>query len=249
MPNAYKLVDIENVIGGPLNDWIRAAQGSVIEGGAGPDYLDFGAGNVVLSYASSNAGVNVNTSVQSPYAQGGDAAGDYYANLGSTTQSSLSALIGSANADSLYVLASVVNEAEALWINVTGLGGADVFGAFSNANPDNSEVTITDFSLADGDRIDLRPQGVTSFSEGVTIAYAADTVMTISTRLPRRDLQIVLQGFDSTPSAGDFIFSQAVSGTAIGNHTDEGFAGGPGDDVIEGGAGMTSSMAMAATTP
>jgi Ca2+-binding RTX toxin-like protein len=236
VPNAYKLVDIENVIGGPLNDWIRAAQGSVIEGGAGPDYLDFGAGNVVLSYASSNAGVNVNTSVQSPYAQGGDAAGDYYANLGSTTQSSLSALIGSANADSLYVLASVVNEAEALWINVTGLGGADVFGAFSNANPDNSEVTITDFSLADGDRIDLRPQGVTSFSEGVTIAYAADTVIDIN-EASSSGLQIVLQGFDSTLSAGDFIFSQAVSGTAIGNHTDEGFAGGPGDDVIEGRGG------------
>jgi Ca2+-binding RTX toxin-like protein len=226
-------VDIENVIGGPLNDWIRAAQGSVIEGGAGPDYLDFGAGNVGLAYATSTAGVSVNTDSRSPLAANGDAAGDYFANLGPANASTVSSLTGSASADALYVVEGAT---------LTGLGGADVFGAswFDRSSGSGApDTTITDFSQADGDRIDLRPEGVTSFSGGDD---GPDIVMTSnSTFLVNADsatlIQYTLAGFTGTLTAGDFIFSQAVSGTAIGNHTDEGFAGGPGDDVIEGRGG------------
>ncbi|MEZ5864871.1 MAG: hypothetical protein R3D25_12705 [Geminicoccaceae bacterium] len=60
---------------------------------------------------------------------------------------------------------------------LTRLGGADVFGASWSDRSSGSgapDTTITDFSQADGDRIDLRPEGVTSFS-GVT---TADIVMT-----------------------------------------------------------------------
>ena len=48
VPNVYKLVDIENAIGGPLNDWIRGTGGSVIEGGPGDDAITASGGSSVL---------------------------------------------------------------------------------------------------------------------------------------------------------------------------------------------------------
>lgn len=233
VPNAYSLVGIENAIGGPLNDWIRAAAGSVIEGGAGSDYLDFGAGNVGLSYSTSTEGVTVNTDSRSPLAENGDAAGDYFANLGPANGSTVSSLTGSESADALYVVGGAT---------LTGLGGADVFGAswFDRSSGSGApDTTITDFSQADGDRIDLRPEGVTSFSDdgdGPNIILTSNNTFLVNTDSATL-IQFTLAGFDGTLTASDFIFSQAVSGTAIGSRADDGFAGGSGGDVIEGRGG------------
>ena len=227
--NVYKLVDIENAIGGPLNDWIRAANGSVIEGGPGADYLDLREGNVGLTYASSAEGVWVDVDPRSSTAQWGDAAGDFLANFGPFNASTVAMLTGSEHGDRLYVAG---NGGTAM----TGLGGADTFAA-SDYSPLNFDFTqppviITDFSQSDGDRIDLRPQGWTNVP-----TLSSDNVIDIVDERAGFLISYKLEGFTGTLTADDFIFAQPADGTAIGTDESDGFAGGALDDLIEGRGG------------
>jgi Ca2+-binding RTX toxin-like protein len=145
---------IETLIGTARNDTISGGAGSdtiaggagrdVIEGGAGADHLDGGAGSDWLSYRHSTAAVSIDLSLGR--ALGGDATGDRIAGFenirggdgGDTLIGSAAAnrIAGGAGADTL-----------------TGKGGADrfIFTSLTDAAGDR----ITDFSHADGDRIDL----------------------------------------------------------------------------------------------
>ncbi len=126
VPNAYKLTDIENAIGGPLNDWIKAASGSVIEGGAGGRTISTSAPAIpalLLDVGRGRAGQHRS---QIALARGGDAA---------ATSSPISAARPSrpsVDVDGLGVrrpLYVLDPSGENIFTNMTGLGGADVFGS------------------------------------------------------------------------------------------------------------------------
>ena len=147
-PNNYVLTGIENVVGGPLNDWIKGAPGSVIEGGAGADYLDVTAGQVTVSYAGSAAPVTVQLFVGTSQASGGDAEGDV---IGYADTGDIATLAGSAGDDTLG------GYSDGDIFAFTGNGGADVFQLLGAA-AHGGIFEITDFAA--GDLIDLRPLGV-----------------------------------------------------------------------------------------
>lgn len=71
---------IENLIGSDFDDTLIGDNfGNIIEGGAGADWLDGGGGMNVLSYATSDAGVNVNLITNT--VSGGHAEGDTIQNF------------------------------------------------------------------------------------------------------------------------------------------------------------------------
>ncbi|MGL4961126.1 MAG: calcium-binding protein [Inquilinus sp.] len=152
------LVGIENVNGSQLADSLTGSAGAnalagyggddVLRGGAGADALDGGNGIDLASYFDSSAGVTVNLSTGA--GTGGDAQGDTFANVENVN--------GSTSADTLTGngLANVLNG----WTGqdtMTGLAGADrfVFTAASHSAVGANADRITDFSHAQGDKIDL----------------------------------------------------------------------------------------------
>ncbi|MGK9232498.1 S8 family serine peptidase [Inquilinus limosus] len=151
---------IENAVSGDGNDQLNGGGGAnqlsggrgndVLRGGAGADVLNGGAGADLVSYYNSSVGVTAN--LASGTGSGGDAQGDSYSGIENVN--------GSAGADTL----TGNGGANALngWAGkdvLAGGAGADrfvlSFAAHSvvGANSDR----ITDFSRAQGDKIDLSP--------------------------------------------------------------------------------------------
>lgn len=168
VPNSYTLTGIENAIGGPMNDWIRAASGSMIEGAAGADYLLAEAGDVTLSYQGSIAGVSVQVFADGVTSSGGDAEGDIV-DINPPTggsglpASSITGLMGSAQNDTLGLAIVGVNTQAGLF-TFTGNGGADVFQFTEFSGQGTGFVSLTDFDNqgGSGDLIDLRALGTTA---------------------------------------------------------------------------------------
>ena len=227
MPNNYKLTGIENAIGGPANDWLKAASGSVLEGAAGADYLDAKAGKVTLSYASSAAGVSVQVYADGVVSSGGDAQGDV---VGFTGQPDIVALIGSGQDD---VLGLGLADGKPVF---TGNGGSDRFQVLSLPASDPGIFTVTDFDQTSGeaDLIDLGPLGITAiggvqdFGDGLWAVSATDGSFL---------LEIVLPNFLGTLDASDFLLARGVSGRAVADPAGQALVGGQGGDLLLGRGG------------
>ena len=136
------LVGIENLTGSNLgNDSLSGNAGAnilagwggddVLRGGAGADHLDGGAGSDTASYYNDGSGVTVNLSTG--IGSGGNAQGDTYAEIENVT--------GSTGTD------TIIGNAQANVLN----GWAGLDGLVGGAGADR----ITDFSHAQGDRVDL----------------------------------------------------------------------------------------------
>lgn len=236
--NSYTLIGIENAIGGPLNDWIRAASGSMIEGAQGADYLLAEAvDGVTLSYQGSEDGVSVQIFEDGASSSGGDAEGDV---IGTSTPTggapffslpfqatNFDGLVGSAANDTLGAFLSNVDESGDSF-TFTGNGGTDVF-QITGAEGEVS-VTITDFDnqSGSGDKIDLRPLGTT----------AADIFITSSGAVARGNNAIVIitTGGTDSPSLtlADFLVATAVSGVAQSRKGGDALAGSGSADLITG---------------
>lgn len=229
-PNNYTLTGIENVIGGPLNDWIKGAPGSVVEGGAGADYLDATAGQVTVSYAGSADPVTVQLYAEASQAAGGDAAGDV---IGYADTGDIATLAGSAGDDTLG------GYSDGDIFAFTGNGGADLFQLLGTA-AHGGIFEITDF--ATGDLIDLRPLGTTSYDQ-VSIGEGFIEVMAATGGLVIAS--IVLQGFSGTLTDADILLASAASGEAqagrggdalVGAEAGDRLIGSTGQDFLFGGA-------------
>ncbi len=242
MPNNYSLVGIENAIGGPLNDWIKGAPESVIEGGPGADYLDATAGatqrGITISYADSAEPVSVQLDANGSTAHGGDAEGDVIAY---TSTDQIQALVGSAGNDTLgggggfllhrFSRGARIGEGRYLGgysahqlsgsgtaFTFTGGGGSDTFQLLG---VDGTGIfAITDFtnSGTEHDVIDLRSLGITSFSDISRFDPIAYLINDPQSGNPLALLE--LPGFTGALTAADFIF--ASPGTAEGGGTGNG---------------------------
>ncbi|MFE0753923.1 calcium-binding protein, partial [Inquilinus sp. NPDC058860] len=139
----------DTLIGNSAANTLRGSDGNdFLRGGAGADILDGGTGVDTVSYTDSTRGVTVNLAAGT--GSGGTATGD--------TLISIEGVNGSNYADTL-IGNSVAN-------TLTGGGGKDVltggagadrfvFGAGHSATGSANADRITDFSHAQGDRIDL----------------------------------------------------------------------------------------------
>lgn len=222
-PNNYTLTGIENVIGGPLNDWIKGAPGSVVEGGAGADYLDATAGQVTVSYAGSADPVTVQLYAEASQAAGGDAAGDV---IGYADTGDIATLAGSAGDDTLG------GYSDGDIFAFTGNGGADVFQLLGAA-AHGGIFEITDF--ATGDLIDLRPLGTTSYDQ-VSIGEGFIEVSSATSSLIIAS--IVLQGFSGTLTDADILLASAASGEAQAGRGGDALVGAEDGDRLTGSTGQ-----------
>lgn len=224
-PNSYTLTSIENAIGGPANDWLKAAGGSVIEGGAGADYLDTKAQEVTVSYASSAEGVSIQLYANGSVTGGGDAEGDV---IGYYNLVNVGGLIGSAQSDTLGV------DFAGNFITLTGNDGSDVFQMLGLAAV--GACTITDFSQsgAEADKIDLRPLGITSIDE---VMLSGNLIEIKDPPVGSGLLEITLKNFTGTLSASDFLFASAVSSSSVADRAGDGLVGSERDDRLFGRTG------------
>jgi Ca2+-binding RTX toxin-like protein len=140
---------------------------------------------------------------------------------------------------------------------MVGGTGADIFVAASRGQ--NETDLVVDFSIAEGDRIDLRHLGISEFAtvQRLLSDLGADTALTLSGGLATQRLR--LQGIDgpSLLSAAQFIFATLpgaaeIEGTGAGDHLFGGTGnqrlvglsgpdtlfGEAGDDRLEGGDGV-----------
>ncbi len=221
VPEHYTLTSIENAIGGPANDWLKGATGSAIEGGPGADYLDTTATGVDVSYASSQDGVTVQLFTDGSVTSGGDAQGDV---IGYGAIINVNDLIGSQQGDTLGAQFSQPG-----FLSLTGNGGSDVFQILGVGGP--SVLTITDFSQADADKIDLRPLGITSMAD----VDASGQIIQINDQ--GQLIQVNLTSFSGTISASDFLFASPVSSIGVADRGGAGLVGSAGDDVLRGREG------------
>ena len=138
------LTGIENITGSAHDDTLTGDAGdNRIQGGAGADTLDGGAGNDTLDYSDSDEAVTIN--FESGTVTGGDATGDQIANfenmLGSDFNDTLVGDDGDNRIDG--------GKGSDL---LSGGDGADIFVLGS---PGDGIDTITDFNIAEGDRLDV----------------------------------------------------------------------------------------------
>jgi Ca2+-binding RTX toxin-like protein len=152
---------IDNLIGSQFNDTlIGDANANRLDGGAGADILDGGPGNDTVGYSGSAAAVSVD--LKTGMATGGDAQGD--------TLLEIENLVGSRFNDTLRGNdgSNVIdggNGADTL----TGGAGADTFVWHSTADTGTTVATadtVTDFNLAEGDKLDFSQFDVDPFSAG-----------------------------------------------------------------------------------
>ncbi|WP_395679221.1 S8 family serine peptidase [Inquilinus sp.] len=158
---------IENVIGGDANDTITGGNGAnhlaggrgndVLRGEGGADQLDGGAGTDTVSYLNGTGGVLVN--LVSGAGSAGTAQGDILTSIENLTGSQGNdALVGNTYANALRgwngndVLTGAGGQD-----TLTGGAGIDrfVYGSAAQSPVGAGSDLITDFSHAQGDRIDL----------------------------------------------------------------------------------------------
>jgi len=148
-----KLTGFENVVGSAEDDTITGDSGdNVIEGGEGDDILDGGAGVDTLSYAVRSDAVDVDLLSGRAYGRNFPAGADI------DVVDGFENVVGSSDRDRIAGDDGVNRiEGGRSGDQLTGRGGADVF-VFA-AGETFSEFSgfdyITDFSSAEGDRIDL----------------------------------------------------------------------------------------------
>jgi Ca2+-binding RTX toxin-like protein len=141
---------IDNLIGSQFNDTlIGDANANRLDGGAGADILDGGPGNDTVGYSGSAAAVSVD--LTTGIATGGDAQGD--------TLLEIENLVGSRFNDTLRGNdGSNVIDGGSGADKLTGGAGADTFVWHSTADTGTTPATadtVTDFNLAEGDKLDL----------------------------------------------------------------------------------------------
>ncbi|WP_052120914.1 calcium-binding protein [Inquilinus limosus] len=138
----------DNLDGGLSNDSLSGGDGNdILRGGAGADRLDGGLNIDTVAYSESSIGVTINLATGK--GAGGNAQGDVYVGVENANGSTgADAIIGNAGANALRGMAGADT--------LTGGAGADhfVFGATSESVGSGRDV-ITDFSHAQGDRINL----------------------------------------------------------------------------------------------
>lgn len=258
--NSYILTGIENAIGGPLNDWIRAASGSTIEGAARADYLIAEAGDVTLSYQGSTAGVSVQVYADGVTSSGGDAKGDVVDNTSEGGSAAISGLIGSAQNDTLG-LSIVGVDTQAGLFTFTGNGGADVFQFTEFSGQGNGFVSLTDFDSqgGKGDKIDLRALGTTAsqlkFSSPISSTAFVQgengqeiTINSAVSQLTPSDFLLAKSAFgvdfsregDSALAGSvlnDLLIGSNSEDFLFGNGSNDVITGFAGDDILVGGAG------------
>lgn len=142
------LSGFEYIIGSAYNDTlIGNSSSNKIEGGLGNDTLDGGTGTDTVSYASASSAVTVNLATTIAQNTGG-AGTDLLANFESIYGSAFGdTLTGNASANTLTGAAGADT--------ITGGLGADAF-KFVLGTMDGTSDHITDYSTAQGDKIDLR---------------------------------------------------------------------------------------------
>ncbi len=222
--NSYTLTGIENVIGGTLNDWIRMTAGGTVEGAAGADYIDITAGEATLSYASSAQGVSVQLFSTGAKVSGGDAQGDVLKYAGGYPV----ALIGSEGDDTLGGFSSGQ-------FAFTGGGGTDLFqlvGVVSSAS--TVTYTISDFSYADNDLIDLRLIGATRQQ----VELLGDRLVIRNPGGVSATIDVKLENYNGFLLDDQVLFAQSVSGTGRADAAGGGLSGGNGSDLLLGQSGM-----------
>lgn len=167
----------DTLIGNGAYNTIYGGYGNdVIAGGAGGDELDGGEGSDALSYATSNEGVTVN--LLTGEASGGHAEGDSFFNfenlIGSdfddilTGDASANSLTGNGGADRLFGGGGADKIAGGAGADlILGQAGGDILGGGTGADrfiyastSDSGLIAsardrILDFSVSEGDRIDL----------------------------------------------------------------------------------------------
>jgi hypothetical protein len=217
------LTNFQNLTGSAYND--------ILEGDAGNNVLDGWTGTNTVSYAHATAGVTVNLALQGQAQNTGGA--------GTDTLYNFQALVGSSYNDTLEGGGSASS-------TLTGGLGADTFVYRLT----DGAVTVTDFSDAQGDKIDLSHLGA-FFSPADVLSQAsqvgANTV--ISTPSGTLTLQGVVL---ASLQASDFIFSPSPaptvgpniggtpttgSGTLTGTSGADWLQGGAGNDTLHGGNG------------
>jgi hypothetical protein len=184
------LSHFQNLTGSSFADHLTGdANDNVIDGRGGDDVLDGGGGTNTLSFASATTGVTVSLALQGQAQNTG---------VGSVTATNFQNLIGSAYNDTLTGSAGVSS--------LTGGAGADTF------KTSGGDTTITDFSHAQGDRIDL--------SELTQFSSLAD-VMAASAQVGANTVIALGSGFvtldnvqKSSLTAADFV----LNGTGHGLH-------------------------------
>ena len=222
--NNYTLTGIENAIGGPLNDWIRAAQNSTIEGGPGADYLDASAGGVTISYASSAQGVSVAMFADASTASGGDAAGDVV-NYGSTAD--IAALVGSTQSDILGGFS------DGNVFKFVGNGGVDTYRIVGAEGTAHFMILGFDQSGPGTGFLDLRPLGITSMSQLII----GSKLVLVHQAPGDPYIGIVLPDHATPLTAAEILLASSVSGHATAHSSGDGLVGGWRDDVLLGRGG------------
>ncbi|HEY4031848.1 MAG TPA: DUF4214 domain-containing protein [Caulobacteraceae bacterium] len=208
------LSNFQNLTGSAFND--------TLEGDGNNNVLDGGAGTNTVSYAHAGAAVTVSLALQGQAQNTGGA--------GTDTLSNFQTLIGSAFNDSLTAAASGAS-------TLTGGAGSDTFVVPSGSN----NVTITDFSDAQGDKVDLSHLGL-FFSLNDVLADASqvgpDTVIAFglgSIRLQGVSLSS-LAASDFTLGAGPPV-GPGVGGSPYSNSILGRISAGPGPNWLLGGSG------------
>jgi Ca2+-binding RTX toxin-like protein len=159
---------VENINGSQGNDSLNGNAGAnglqgwggddVLRGGAGADMLDGGAGTDLVSYWDSAVGVNVN--LLTGLGSGGEAQGDSYVAIENLNGSQgADTLVGNGGVNVLNGFAGADTlRGGGARDQLTGGAGADsfVYGAIGDSPSSAAgRDLITDFSHAQGDRIDL----------------------------------------------------------------------------------------------
>ncbi len=255
--------DADELRGGDGDDTLRGEGGDdTLEGGDGADTLDGGAGSDTVSYAGSDAPVQVN--LGNGAVSGGHAAGD--------TLRSIENVIGSAHGDALQGAAGANRLVGAGGDDtleggdgadtLDGGAGADTFlyRAASDSTAANTD-NILNFSGVggEGDRLDLSGLG-----NGLVFIGTADFTGTAGeVRYVRRgantgsntnddytdvladldgngaaDFKVTLDGLH-TPEVADFVGVQArdVNAPLVGTPAADELRGGDGDDTLRGEGG------------
>ena len=212
----YGSVGADVIHGGAGND--------LIDGYGGDDVLDGGAGTNTVSFAAAAAGVTVSLALQGQTQNTGGAGPDTLTNFQNLTGSSFNdTLIGDVGAN--VITGGGGNDV------LTGGGGGDTLVMTVGGGSD----TVTDFSHAQGDRIDLSAFASFPVLPDVLAAShqsGADAVITLGSG------SLTLQGVQlSSLTAQDFLFS-AYATTQIGAAgVNDHLVGGAGNDYLQGQGG------------